>query len=68
MSVVEKYAKPQITQLSQGVMQQVEAAGKTLAAFGVKQASMQAAQSPAVKYGHPAPSAIQRSPVHGRSH
>jgi len=67
MSVVDKYAKPQITQLSQGVMQQVEAAGKTLAAYGVKQASMQTPQSPAQKYGHPAPSAMQKSLVQGRS-
>jgi len=67
MSAAEKYGRPQITQLSQGVMQQVEAAGQTLAAYGVKQASMQAPQTPAMKYGNPAPSTMQRSLVQGRS-
>jgi hypothetical protein len=67
MTPAQRYARPQITQLSQGAMQQVEAAGKTLAAHGVQQAPMQQPQSPAQRYGHPAPNTGERSLVQRRS-
>ncbi len=65
MSPAERYGRPQITSLSQGVLREVQAAGNTLAENGVRQnealGQTSPAPTPAQKFGHPAGNQVLKS-------
>jgi hypothetical protein len=61
MSVADKYARPQITQLDQGTMRQIQDAGQVLHANGVRQSEALGTPAPVAKYARPDTNQVMKS-------